>query len=893
MSRPNTYEQKLLSRAHDVLASYSSSFEEQMLVVECCASKNGRFDICNYWRMLGISVPKLKFSRINTIAEILLEAINQSGIPVPLAISSLSRKPIPVSEQKKEGAFYTDYRLAQYVASCCQDLLNIDSSVADIAAGTGILIASVASEYKKKFPDSFDRWIAHCLFAFDLSVDALRGGMAAIASLTSSIDAIGLMWNNWHSLDSLITEEFTEKSFDIIVGNPPWGKIKLTRHQFSLENGVEHTYGADYKGLDVDSYGVEKKKRGDYASILKEKYSLLGSSETDYYIAFIERALGLLAPAGRLVYIVPAGVIRSQGTFAIRERIFYHYSNVLLSLFDNKESYFNIDSRFKFLIMTLDNSGLHDADIELKNYKESGKSLQKGTSVRIELDALSKCRKDLTIPEVSSKEELELFFRISENSQDISKWEISVCREVDMTNDKPHFETAVAKDSIPVIEGRMVQPYRVGAKRYKSGSGRKAIWEPCEQGLFPQYYIAKEKLSPEVQERIRRIRVGYCDIAGQTNERSMMAAVIPKDTVCGNKVPTILFSGKNAEDYLYFWLGVANSIVFDWLLRRVLTTTVNYFVLWSIPFPNIRIDDSVAIQIIKYARALSEMGADYYASDTMGNYRAQIDVLVAKAYGLRYEDIKLILTDFPLLDRGQFSIGGKDSVTKALIMSTAENEYGRKENNNRVLSNQLFGIGAKPFILSEMKQLSNMPKVLIVVYKEIIAGDLAKFTATSNITKSGGGARDLRFSPSDRFLPIFQRIFPETKVEKSKEGPKVFNFGKFSWESGVSTDVKIGAPTTSRPTEMRICSIDKSFPSEYYPTDATDCILLFIYDSEHRVHPFFTSSVSLKEDAWNPEIRRRILQGLAAQRAAGQAAMGYLDFENNDYYTNGKIRSDY
>ena len=845
-----------------------------------------------YWRNLGISVSKSKLSQINTIAENLLEAIIQSTIPVPLAISSLSRKPIPVSEQKKEGAFYTDFRLAQYVASSCQDVLCIDTSVADIAAGSGILIASVAVVYQKKYPDSFDRWISHCLYAFDLSVEALRGGMAAIASLTSSIEAIGLMWINWQSLDSLTTEEFENKSFDIIVGNPPWGKIKLTRHQFSLENGVEHTYGADYIDLDEDSYGNEKKKREDYASFLKEKYSLLGSSDTDYYIAFIERALKLLAPKGRLVYIVPAGVIRSQGTLAIRERIFYHYSNVSLSLFDNKESYFSIDSRFKFLIMKLDNSGKHDSEIELKNNK-SAKNPQKESSVRIGLDDLGKYRKDLTLPEVGTKEELDLFFRISENSQEISDWEISVCREVDMTNDKPNFETVCSKDSIPVIEGRMVQPYRVDAKRYISGSGRNAIWEPCNQGLFPQFYIAKDKLSPEVQDRVKRIRVGYCDIAGQTNERSMMATVIPQDVVCGNKVPTILFKGENAEDYMYLWLGVANSIVFDWLLRRVLTTTVNYFVLWSIPFPNIRLEDILAVQIIKYARALSRMGADYYVSDTMGYFRAQIDVLVAKAYGLRYEDIKLILTDFPLLDRGQSSIGGKDSVTKALIMSVAESEYGRKENSNRVLSNQLSGIGAKPFVLSEMKQLSNKPDVLIVVYKEIIAGDLGKFTATSNITKSGGGARDLRFSPSDRFLPVFQRLFPKTKVERTKDGPKVFNIGKFSWEKGVETDVKIGAPTTSRPTEMRICSIDKSFPSEYYPTDAADCILLFIYDSEHRVHPFFTTRVSLKNDAWNPEIRSRILQGLAAQRPAGQAAMGYLDFENKDYYTNGKISSDY
>ena len=884
MSRPNTYEQMLLSKAQRLLESYSTDFRKRMLVVEYCAALEGGFPIGDYWNFLGIPVGQQDYSSISECATQLRNLLNNTEIPFPLAISSLMSKPVPLSEQKKEGAFYTDFRLAGYVAKECRSILKKESSVADIAAGTGILLAGVALLYKEKYPKSFDYWIANKVFAYDLSEDALRGALAAIASLSSSLKAIKSLWGNWKKFDSLTTEHLDNCTFDIVVGNPPWGKIKLTRHQFSLEKGLEHAYGTAFQDLDEDSYDSAKKERGDYISILRAKYSLLGSSDVDYYIAFIERALGLLAPSGRLVYIVPAGLIRSQGTFAIRERVFFHYSSVALSLFDNKDNYFSIDSRFKFLVIRLDNNGKHGAIIQFHNFRES-QTHPKHFPVRIGLRQLSKYRKDLTIPEVYTKEELDLYFRICEKSGDISDWSISISREVDMTNDKHHFSTTREKDSIPVIEGRMVQPYRLGAKRYISGSGRKAIWEPCKQGLHAQFFISKKGLSPEIKNRVNHTRVGYCDIAGQTNERSMMAAVVPKDVVCGNKVPTILFGGEFSEEHMYLWLGVVNSIVFDWLLRRVLTTTVNYFLLWSIPFPKIKIRDSIAIEIIECARVLSEMGEDYYDNDAMGYYRAKIDVLVAKAYGLDFNDIHLILDDFPLLDRGQPSISGKSSITKTLILSIAEHEFKRRDNTYRLLSSHLYGIGAKPFILSEMKTVSNMKKVLLVVYKEIVYGDLSKFTATSNIAETGGGARDLRFSPSDEFLPIFERMFPD------RQGS--FNVGKFYWPNGKETDVKIARPTRSRANEMRICKINQCFPPEYYPTDAEDKILLLVYDDELKVTPYFTSRESLKNEEWDPIIRSKILQGLDAERGARQSAMGYLDIENDNFYTNGRINSDY
>ena len=60
-----------------------------------------------------------------------------------------------------------------------------------------------------------------------------------------------------------------------------------------------------------------------------------------------------------------------------------------------------------------------------------------------------------------------------------------------------------------------------------------------------------------------------------------------------------------------------------------------------------------------------------------------------------------------------------------------------------------------------MDTSSNNLDVKLVIYKKIVEGDLSKFTATSNITPSGGGARDLRFSPATEFFPVFQRMFTQ------------------------------------------------------------------------------------------------------------------------------------
>jgi hypothetical protein len=185
MSRPQTHEQRLLYKADQYLSCLAHTHEERLEILEAVAASKSHCDIIEYWKAFDFSCVNVDASVVNN----LLQYIEESGIPVSMAISSLAREPLSIEEQKKNGVFYTDFRLAKFIADDCRDKISIESAVADFAAGTGILIVGIAEEYKKKLPQFFNKWVAHKLYAFDLSSIALRGATAALLSLTNDIDA--------------------------------------------------------------------------------------------------------------------------------------------------------------------------------------------------------------------------------------------------------------------------------------------------------------------------------------------------------------------------------------------------------------------------------------------------------------------------------------------------------------------------------------------------------------------------------------------------------------------------------------------------------------------------------------------------------------------------------
>jgi hypothetical protein len=85
--------------------------------------------------------------------------------------------------------------------------------------------------------------------------------------------------------------------------------------------------------------------------------------------------------------------------------------------------------------------------------------------------------------------------------------------------------------------------------------------------------------------------------------------------------------------------------------------------------------------------------------------RALIDVEVAIAYGLKFEQLTMMLADFPLLDRGQPALPGeeKSTITRDLLLLFAGRRFRRNvlRLTNRV--NDATRLGAIAYVPSEAR----------------------------------------------------------------------------------------------------------------------------------------------------------------------------------------------
>lgn len=119
---------------------------------------------------------------------------------------------------------------------------------------------------------------------------------ATLEELNSLIEAQGLPPVNW----SLFNDDFLahgfEQQFDYIIGNPPY---------------------LSYRDIDEES---RKQIRQSFLSCKVGKF--------DYCYAFIEKSIGLLAPSGRLVQLVPSNIYKNVYANELRIMLLEHLSAI-------------------------------------------------------------------------------------------------------------------------------------------------------------------------------------------------------------------------------------------------------------------------------------------------------------------------------------------------------------------------------------------------------------------------------------------------------------------------------------------------------------------------------------------------------------------------------------
>jgi hypothetical protein len=203
----------------------------------------------------------------------------------------------------------------------------------------------------------------------------------------------------------------------------------------------------------------------------------------------------------------------------------------------------------------------------------------------------------------------------------------------------------------------MVHQFDHAAKAYVSGEGRGAKWRDLdftEKALIPHFYVDGTNANVGA-------RAGFCDVTGQTNERSVLAALVPAGLPAGNSVPTV--TTDNIDCHLV-WVAAACSFVAEFLIRQKISTHLNFFYVETWPLIRPKTDSTVFERLSKIAARLVSTTPEIELAEPeldlreRARLRAEIDAIVAGLYNLSPAEFAYILTTFPLLDRDQPPLPG-------------------------------------------------------------------------------------------------------------------------------------------------------------------------------------------------------------------------------------------
>lgn len=437
-------------------------------------------------------------------------------------------------------------------------------------------------------------------------------------------------------------EVFADGGFDAVLGNPPWERIKLQEQEFfaardprianaptaaarkRLIEKLKEDHPALWKAYREALHAAESTSR-----FLRSSggYPLTGRGDINTYSVFAERMRRLLRAGGRAGVIVPTGIATDDtNKFFFGDLV---ERGELASLFDfeNRKKLFPaVDSRIKFCLLTLRKEGEQvllaarpAAEFAFFCHEASGLSdpERRFTLAPEEFRLLNPNTR--TAPIFRSRRDAELtkhIYRrvpvlVDEGMGDAGNaWGVEFLRMFDMANDSGLFRTREDLEAqgfhregnmfarggeryLPLYEAKMIHQFdhRFGDYAMQpSGSKDTQLPEvPLERLADPDYRVLPRYWVPEgeVEARLRAKGwdrgwlLGWRDITNVTNERTVIAAVIPR-TAVGNKIPLVVSQQPSTHHPLL--AAILCSLPLDYCARqKVGGTTLNFFIFQQLP----------------------------------------------------------------------------------------------------------------------------------------------------------------------------------------------------------------------------------------------------------------------------------------------------------------------
>ena len=503
--------------------------------------------------------------------------------------------------------------------------------------------------------------------------------------------------------------------FDAIITNPPWEIFKPIAKEFCYEFDPE----VERRGTAIKDFEERlsnlletpaiRKEYLEYASqfphqsayfrsapVYRNQISIINGkkagTDINLYKLFVERCFHLLRPGGDCGIVVPSGIYSDLGTRQLRELLFDETKITGMFVFENRNEIFEgVHRSFKFVVLSFQKGGQtetfsaafmrHNVD-ELDRFPEQGAiELSVELIRRLSPDSLSVMEFKSALDVVIAEKMLR-FPLLGEELPD--RWNVKFGAEFHMTNDSGLFHESPGKGRLPLYEGKMIWLFEHGREdpRYwiSESDASDVLMSPRIRAARK---VAKDAKSvAEVSEKdillgYEQYRLGFRAVTGATNERALVASIIPHHVFAGNSLivsmpfKDVVTGGKYVQQRAYTsaemlcCLAMMGSFVCDWSIRQKILTNMNIFYVYQLPVPRLTINDPGFTSIVeKTARLVcttpefddlaKEVGIKSHKQGVTdqtkrAQLRAELDGLVAHLYGLTESEFAHVLSQFPLV----------------------------------------------------------------------------------------------------------------------------------------------------------------------------------------------------------------------------------------------------
>lgn len=461
------------------------------------------------------------------------------------------------------------------------------------------------------------------------------------------------------------------------------------------------------------------------------RYPLTGVGDVNTYALFAEAILHITAPTGRAGFIVPTGIATDDSTKAYFGHITQQQRLVSLYDIENREAVFpSVHRSYKFCLLTLGHAEQAEFVCFATQVSQLADPRRRFTLSAEDLRLINP--NTLTCPVFRSERDAELTKKLYRAAPVLIRdaittgsgqhtrtlqaahnpWGIQFTAMLHMSSDSHLFKDKDHRgaDDLPLYEAKLIHQFDHRWATYNTdGSSRDTTLPEKADPTFtvtPRYWVNRNEVLERLCKRDRDDQIiwqwdrqwlmGWRDITNATNERTVIAAVVPLVGV-GNQMP-LIFPAINAEERVKFAVLLANlsALVFDFVARhKTGGTHMNYFIFKQLPVlppesyteadlafivPRVRELTYTAHDLAPWAQDLGYDGPPFaFDPERRATLRAELDAYYAKLYGLTEEELRYILDPA--------SVMGEDypSETFRVLKSKEIKEFGEYRTQRLVL----------------------------------------------------------------------------------------------------------------------------------------------------------------------------------------------------------------